>query len=654
MCEVEFQYNGKKTIIQCVENNKMKNIISNFVGKANLDKDSLYFSYNGKAGKEFDEELTFSQIANSFDRNQKKMVVLAYDLMDKESNNQTISKSNNVICPSCGENIKLSIKNYKISLFDCKNGHKINNLSLKAFEESQKIDNSKIICGKCKEKKNTSKNQFYKCLECNQFLCYLCHENHEQNHSIIEYDKISYLCQKDNDYYSKYCKKCKKNICMLCENEHKYHDMVYFADIISNKKELQKKLNELKTYIDKFNEAFFEINKIINEVKENINLYYKIKKDIINAYDTKNKNYELLVNLKEISNNNDIIGDINQVINQKNIINKFNSILNIYNNKKTNIEDNNWKLEKEKLNREINDLEDKIEGLKEEIEDLKEENENLKEENENLKEENENLKSPSKHKDNDIDNYEKMKKKLELIGKVIDMGNDPNSKISKYNYGNKFLVIELIHTNMIQTEKVAKIMLDVDRNNYAPRNQYVNKPQYIGYNVTISAPHMHAFALEHLSNFCTKDAHILDVGSGSGFLTVALSKMANDTGTVVGIEHIPELYNFGITNVKKNHGNLLQNGKIIFIKGDGREGYKKCAPYKAIHVGAASEKIPIALTEQLACNGRMFIPIGKKGETQNIYLVDKDSNGDVTFKSILPVCYGMLTDVESQLNPEDD
>ena len=612
MCEVEFQYNGKKTIIQCVESNKMKNIISNFVGKANLDKDSLYFSYNGKAGKEFDEELTFSQIANSFDRNQKKMVVLAYDLMDKESNNQTISKSNNVICPSCGENIKLSIKNYKISLFDCKNGHKINNLSLKAFEESQKIDNSKIICAKCKEKKNSSKNQFYKCLECNQFLCYLCHENHEQNHSIIEYDKISYLCQKDNDYYSKYCKKCKKNICMLCENEHKYHDMVYFADIISNKKELQKKLNELKTYIDKFNEDFFEINKIINEVKENINLYYKIKKDIINAYDTKNKNYELLVNLKEISNNNDIIGDINQVINQKNIINKFNSILNIYNNKKTNIEDNNWKLEKEKLNREINDLKDKIEGLKEEIEDLKEENENLK--------------SLSKNKDNDIDNFEGMKKKLELIGKVIDMGNDPNSKISKYNYGNKFLVIELIHTNMIQTEKVAKIMLDVDRNNYAPRNQYVN----------------------------TKDAHILDVGSGSGFLTVALSKMANDTGTVVGIEHIPELYNFGITNVKKNHGNLLQNGKIIFIKGDGREGYKKFAPYKAIHVGAASEKIPIALTEQLACNGRMFIPIGKKGETQNIYLVDKDSNGDITFKSILSVCYGMLTDVDSQLNPEDD
>ena len=246
-----------------------------------------------------------------------------------------------------------------------------------------------------------------------------------------------------------------------------------------------------------------------------------------------------------------------------------------------------------------------------------------------------------------------MKNKIELIGKVIDMGNDPDSNVSKYNYGNKFLAIELIHTNMIQTEKVAKVMLDVDRNNYDPRNQYVNSPQYIGYNVTISAPHMHAFALEHLSDFCTKGAHILDVGSGSGFLTVALSKMANDSGTVVGIEHIPELYNFGISNVKKIHGNLLEKGKIVFVKGDGREGCKKYAPYKAIHVGAASEKIPAALTEQLACNGRMFIPLGKKGETQYIYLVDKDSNGKLYFNQILSVCYGMLTDVDSQINQDD-
>ncbi len=196
-------------------------------------------------------------------------------------------------------------------------------------------------------------------------------------------------------------------------------------------------------------------------------------------------------------------------------------------------------------------------------------------------------------------------------------------------------------------------MLDVDRNNFAPRNPYVNRPQYLGYNVTISAPHMHAFALEYLSDYCINGAHILDVGSGSGYLTVALSKMINDSGLVVGIEHINDLIIFGNNNVKKNHSYLVENGKIIFVNGDGRKGYIKYAPYNAIHVGAAVEKIPKALIDQLALNGRMFIPVGPKGKTQYIYLVDKDSDGKVTYKSILSVCYGMLTDVESQLNPED-
>ena len=152
-----------------------------------------------------------------------------------------------------------------------------------------------------------------------------------------------------------------------------------------------------------------------------------------------------------------------------------------------------------------------------------------------------------KSNDNSIDIDDKIeemtnKTKLELIGKVIDLGNDPKTKVcTKYNLGNKFLVIELIKTDCIRSQKVAEVMLEVDRNNFAPRNPYTNKPQYIGYNVTISAPHMHAHALEYLSEFCTKGAHILDIGSGSGFLTVALSKMTNDTGLVVGVEHIPEL-----------------------------------------------------------------------------------------------------------------
>ena len=45
----------------------------------------------------------------------------------------------------------------------------------------------------------------------------------------------------------------------------------------------------------------------------------------------------------------------------------------------------------------------------------------------------------------------------------------------------------------------------------------------------------------------------------------------------------------------------------------------------------------------------MFIPIGPKDGSQEIYLIDKDYNGKITYKSILGVCYAMLTDQESQL-----
>ena len=210
--------------------------------------------------------------------------------------------------------------------------------------------------------------------------------------------------------------------------------------------------------------------------------------------------------------------------------------------------------------------------------------------------------------------------------------------------------MHLIQSNYISTEKVVRAMLEVDRNDFAPQNPYADRPIYIGYNVTISAPHMHALALEYLSDYCTKGAKILDIGSGSGFLTVALSKMTKDTGTVVGIDHIFELYDFGRKNIKKHHSELIKNGKVILVLGDGRKGYKKYGPYKAIHVGACSEEVPIDLLNQLDNNGRMFIPVGKKGETQNIIIVDKNSYGKVTYKPILSVCYGMLTDVDSQLN----
>ena len=72
MAQIEFTFNGIFTTIQCNLNEKMKDICQRFKDKVGLDNDrNLIYSYNGKLG--FDEESSFEEVANSEDKNRKKM-----------------------------------------------------------------------------------------------------------------------------------------------------------------------------------------------------------------------------------------------------------------------------------------------------------------------------------------------------------------------------------------------------------------------------------------------------------------------------------------------------------------------------------------------------------------------------------------------------
>ena len=68
-------------------------------------------------------------------------------------------------------------------------------------------------------------------------------------------------------------------------------------------------------------------------------------------------------------------------------------------------------------------------------------------------------------------------------------------------------------------------MLEVDRKFFAPSDSYADSPQSIGFGATISAPHMHAYALEVLHDKLKKGAKVLDVGSGTGYLTACFAAM---------------------------------------------------------------------------------------------------------------------------------
>lgn len=210
------------------------------------------------------------------------------------------------------------------------------------------------------------------------------------------------------------------------------------------------------------------------------------------------------------------------------------------------------------------------------------------------------------------------------------------------------LVQNLRRNNIIRSDVVERVMAQVDRANYVSHNPYMDVPQGIGYGVTISAPHMHAHALELLSEKLVDGARALDVGSGSGYLTACMALMVGPSGRAVGIDHIKELVDTSRSNIKSDHPELLESNRLKLIVGDGRLGSPDDAPFDAIHVGAASPDLPKDLVEQLAPGGRLIVPIGPPSGDQRLEQIDKNMDGTISRVALMGVVYVPLTDKNSQ------
>ncbi|XP_038986848.1 protein-L-isoaspartate O-methyltransferase-like isoform X3 [Phoenix dactylifera] len=237
---------------------------------------------------------------------------------------------------------------------------------------------------------------------------------------------------------------------------------------------------------------------------------------------------------------------------------------------------------------------------------------------------------------------------------------------------NRVLVDQLKQYGVIKTKKVAEVMETIDRGLFVPdgNSDYIDSPMPIGYNATISAPHMHGTCLELLKEHLQPGMHALDVGSGSGYLTACFAMMVGLQGRAVGVEHIPELVASSIENVKRSAASSLLNGGSLslHVAGlnlngldfsppstcrqekkmlNGRQGWPEQAPYDAIHVGAAAAKIPQPLLDQLKPGGRMVIPVGSF--FQDLQVVDKKLDGSISIRSETSVRYVPLTSRAAQL-----
>ena len=170
----------------------------------------------------------------------------------------------------------------------------------------------------------------------------------------------------------------------------------------------------------------------------------------------------------------------------------------------------------------------------------------------------------------------------------------------------------------IRDLRVLDAMARVPRHEFTSEHDrgqaYEDYPLPIGQEQTISQPFMVALMLELLG--LRPDDQVLEIGTGSGYVTALLAELA---AQVVSIERHASL-------AERARGALERLGyrNVTVIVGDGSRGYEPTAPYDAILVSAAAAAVPAPLLTQLAEGGRMVIPVGP-AEAQQLQLIRREN-----------------------------
>jgi protein-L-isoaspartate(D-aspartate) O-methyltransferase len=191
-------------------------------------------------------------------------------------------------------------------------------------------------------------------------------------------------------------------------------------------------------------------------------------------------------------------------------------------------------------------------------------------------------------------------------------------------------LIEAIRAKGIEDLELLQYFDRVPRHHFLPQGvlprAYEDAPLPIGYGQTASQPSLQALYLQVLRP--EPHERVLEIGTGSGYLTALLALMAD---RVYSVERVREL---SARARKALDGLELRN--VALLVGDGSIGWRKFGPYQVILVSAASPSVPSALVDQLAEGGRMLIPVGDRS-AQDLILVRK-VGGEVTEAPLNEAC----------------
>jgi len=185
--------------------------------------------------------------------------------------------------------------------------------------------------------------------------------------------------------------------------------------------------------------------------------------------------------------------------------------------------------------------------------------------------------------------------------------------------------------------RVIHAMDTVPRHKFVPfdqrRNAYQNRPLPIGHGQTISQPYIVAIMTDLIKP--KAGDRVLEIGTGSGYQAAILAEVVNEVYTIEIIKPLGEdaISRFRELGYKNIHARI----------GDGYYGWEEAAPFDGIVVTASASHVPPPLIKQLKPGGRMIIPVGSLFMVQQLVIVEKQFDGKITTRQILPVRFVPLT-----------
>jgi protein-L-isoaspartate(D-aspartate) O-methyltransferase len=185
--------------------------------------------------------------------------------------------------------------------------------------------------------------------------------------------------------------------------------------------------------------------------------------------------------------------------------------------------------------------------------------------------------------------------------------------------------------------RVIAVLGKVPRHRFVPADQqraaYQNRPLPIGFGQTISQPYIVALMTDLMN---VRPEHtVLEIGTGSGYQAAILAELVQTVCTIEIIEPLARQAEERLRGL----GNARTRARI----GDGYYGWEECGPFDAIIVTAAASHVPPPLIRQLKPGGRMVIPVGAPFLTQHLMLVEKNRDGGIVTRQVLPVQFVPLT-----------